>query len=99
MRGQVVLLRMENQYTLAAISVQHNDDIADLRALAMYADGSVGMVEIQLAQRGTGVGEWSDTMWPIPAPVAPPTPMLSAVQPELMPAVALPPMAPMPLMV
>ncbi len=99
MKGQVVLLRLAEQYTLAAIGAQHSDDEADLRAFVLYKDGHLGVCEISNVRRGIGVNEWTEPPWPIPEPVVPPPPPLATVTAELMPAAQMPPMPPMPLMV
>jgi hypothetical protein len=99
MIGQVVLLRLANQYTLAAISAEASSEEADLRAFVLHKDGHLGVVEISSSRRGTGVDQWTEPPWPIPEPVAPPIPELASVAAELMPAASMPPMPPMPMMV
>lgn len=93
MLGQVVLLRLQEQYTLAAVSAVQSEDVVDLRAFVLYADGRLGVVEISGARRGTGVDQWTE-----PPPVAPPE--LRLVHAALMPVGRLPVQPPpMPLMV
>ena len=92
MIGKVVMLRLPEQYTLAAVSVEHSPTDADLRAFVLYADGTLGCVEIPHARQGSGVNEWTE------APTAK-LPSLDQVAPRLMPVGNLPAMPPMPLMV
>lgn len=100
MIGQVVLLRLAEQYTLAAITAEHSVDDVDLRAFALWQDGHLGVVDIAHATRGEAVDQWTPPpQWPPPAPVAPVVPQLSEVKPTLMPAASMPPMPPMPMMV
>ena len=95
MKGQCVLLRLENQYTLAAVGAEHPDGSADLRAFVLYADGHLGVVELSGLWPGPGVNQWSEAPWPIPEPVVPEPPKLADVQPVLMQAAQLPPVLPM----
>lgn len=99
--GQVVLLRLADQYTLAAVAAEHSPDEVDVRAFCLYRDGHIGVVEMNNIRRGTGVDQWTDCPWPIPEPVVvtPPTPQLATVAAELMPAAQMPPLPPMPMMV
>lgn len=90
--GSVVLLRMADQYTLAAVSAVHDADTCDLRAFALYADGHLGVVEIARSTRGDGVSQWQAPPWP-------PAPALDTVASQLMPASRMPPLPTMPLMV
>jgi hypothetical protein len=92
MIGSIVLLQLAAQYTLAAVSAVHTPDDVDLRAFVLYADGTLGCVEIPHSKRGTGVNEWIDM---------PNTklPQLEAVAPRLMPVGNLPAVQPMPTMV
>lgn len=92
MIGQIVLLRLENQYTLAAIAVERSPDDVDLRAFSMRSDGTLGDVLISGAQRGDGTHQWTDLPWPIAVPE------LASVAERLMPAEPLG-LPPMPLMV
>lgn len=93
MLGHVVLLRLQEQYTLAAVSAVHSVDCVDLRAFALYADGRIGVVEISGSFRGVEVDQWTD-------PYSLMTQRLQAVHADLMPVAALPkPPPPMPLMV
>lgn len=96
MLGQVVLLRLQEQYTLAAISAVQSEDVVDLRAFVLYADGHIGVAEIPGARRGDGVDQWREPpAWPVPV-----TPQLQTVRAELMPVALLPVSPPpMPLMV
>jgi len=82
MVGQVVMLRMESQYTLAVISVSHSPDDADLLGFAMYSNGKIGPVEIPHAIRGDGIDQWRPCPWPDSV-------LLTEVQGDLMPAEAL----------
>lgn len=95
MRGQCVLLRLQDQYTLAAVGAEHDDGSADLRAFVLYPDGHLGVCEVNGVQRGTGVDQFTDAPWPIPEPVVPELPRLADVQPLLMPVASLPPLLPM----
>jgi hypothetical protein len=97
--GQVVLLRLADQYTLAAIVAQPSDDEADLRAFVLYRDGHMGVCEISNVRRGDSVNEWTAPPWPTPEPVVPPPPQLATIAADLMPAAQLPKLPPMPLMV
>jgi hypothetical protein len=97
--GQLVLLRLESQYTLAAITAEHTPDDVDLRSLTMYADGHIGVADLAHHTRGDGVGQWIVPEWPAkPVPVAP-VPTLPEVAPLLMPAQSMPQLPMMPLMV
>ena len=99
MLGQVVVLRLADQYTLAAIVAQPSEDEADLRAFALFKDGNIGVCQISNVRRGTGVNEWTAPTWPIPDPIVPPPPPLATIAAELMPAAKMAPLPPMPLMV
>lgn len=102
MIGQVVLVRLAEQYTLGVVAVEHTADVVDVRAFALYADGRIGEVVLPHLQRGPGVDQWQDAPpWPIPEPepVAKVAPQLVAVAAELMPVSQLPAIPRMPLMV
>lgn len=95
MRGQCVLLRLQNQYTLAAVSADHPDGSVDLRAFCLYADGHLGVTELSGVVKGNGIDQWQDAPWPIPEPIVPEPPKLADVTPVLMPVGNLPPQLPM----
>jgi hypothetical protein len=100
--GQVVIVRLAEQYTLGAITAEHSADDVDVHAFALYADGHVGVVELAHVQRGVGVDQWQEPpIWPPePVPVvASPPPALAAVRTELMPVAQLPSLPRMPLMI
>lgn len=100
MIGQVVLVRLAEQYTLGAITVEHTPDVVDVRAFALYADGHIGEVVLRDLQRGPDVDQWQDAPpWPMPEPTAKVAPPLAAVHAELMPVSQLPSVPRMPLMV
>lgn len=90
--GKCVLLRLADQYTLAAVSAVHDAETADLRAFCLYADGTLGVVELAMITRGPGVNQWSDPPWPA-------APTLGSVAGALMPAGQIPNLPPQPLMV
>lgn len=90
--GSVVLLRLADQYTLAAVSAVHDAETCDLRAFALYADGTLGVVEVARSTRGDGVSQWSAPPWPC-------APALDTVQSQLMPVTRMPTLPAMPLMV
>lgn len=87
MIGQVVIVRLAEQYTLGAITAEYTADEVDVRSFALFADGHIGVVDLPHLQRGTGVDQWQETP-PWPAPAAPP--QLVEVRAELMPAAQLP---------
>lgn len=91
MIGQVVLLRLADQYTPAAITAEHTPDDVDLRAFALFGDGTIGLVDVPHAMRGTAVDQWQEApAWPPPAPVVAPIPQLAAVKPALMHSATIP---------
>lgn len=93
MVGKVVLLRLPEQYTLAAIcAVYDGGESADLRAFCLYQDGTLGVVELPMMARGPGVNQWCDPPWPA-------APALSNVAGTLMPATQLAGLPSQPLMV
>jgi hypothetical protein len=98
--GQVVLLRLADQYTLAAITAEYTSDDVDLRAFALFGDGTIGLVDIPHAMRGVKVDQWAEPPpYPTPEPVAAAIPKLAEVKPNLMHASSMPPLPPQPMMV
>lgn len=77
------MLRLSDQHTFAAIAREHSPDEVDLRAFALFADGTIGSVELSNVMRGAGPGQWQEA----PSPT---TPQLAHVVDRLMPVSALP---------
>lgn len=72
--GQPVLLRLQDQYILAAVSAVADPDTLDVKALILQPPtGSIDVLDVRNTSRGTGIMQWTDPSWLIPAVAKPVT--------------------------
>jgi hypothetical protein len=65
--GSPVLLRLADQYILAAVATDRGGDVLDVKALIWQPPSQeIDVLDVINVPRGTGVMQWSEPAWLLP---------------------------------